>query len=507
MAQPIDYFSDESLRRDLKGKTVRGGVATGMAQVCLGAMQLAVIPILARLLSPGDFGLVAMVTVVTGFAVMFVDAGLSMATVQRDKVTPQQVTNLFWMAVLLGTGIAATVAALAPAIAWFYGEPRLVPITLALSVSFVFSGLTIQHRALLRRTMQFHKLTAIQVVAAALGHVIAVILAWQLRNYWALVARPIVTAVVMAVGTWSLCHWRPGLPRRGTGVRQMAYFGFNLAGFNLINYLSRNVDYLLIGWRWGPTELGFYERAYRLLMFPLRQVNLPMSTVSVPALSRLQNEPEKYVQAYETIIGKLIYLTGSLVGFLIVTSDPVIRIVFGEQWLKSIPIFQWLAIVAVRHAYLNTTGWLFISQGRSREMLRWACIGTTITVSSFAIGLPYGPVGVAIAYALIPMFISPPILFWMLGRRGPMSTAYLWKFYLFAMHVPLVVAAATFGAKWVLQPEPESPLITLLLLAPVAAATTLILMAVTPFGRRQFHEAIDMLRHVKVREKKDATEA
>jgi PST family polysaccharide transporter len=381
----------------------------------------------------------------------------------------------------------------------------LVPITLALAVSFVFSGLTVQHRALLRRAMQFHKLTAVQVVATAMGHVTAVVMAWQMRSYWALVARPIVTAVLLAAGTWLMCRWRPGLPRRGTGVRQMAYFGFNLAGFNLINYLARNVDYLLIGWRWGPTPLGYYERAYRLLMFPLQQVNLPMSTVGIPALSRLQNEPAKYVQAYETIIGKLIYVAGTVVGFLIVTSDAVIRIVFGEQWLPSIPIFQWLAIVAVRQVYANTTGWLFISQGRTREMLWWGCIGTAIAVGSFGVGLPYGPEGVAMAYAIIPTFIAAPIQFWMLGRRGPMSTWYLWKLYLFALHVPLVVAAVTFGANWVL--EPDSPLMTLIMLGPVAGATALILMASTPFGRRQVHEALDMLRHVRVQKKANASES
>jgi polysaccharide transporter, PST family len=494
VAQPIDYFSDESLRRDLKGKTVRSGLAVGTAQACLMAMQFGSIPILTRLLTPADFGLVAMVTVVTGFASMFVDAGLSMATVQRDKITHQQVTNLFWLAVLLGSGIAAIVAAMAPAIAWFYSEPRLVAVTLVLAISFVFSGLTIQHQALLTRSMQFKKLTVIQVVAAALGHITAISWAWYFHSYWALVFRPLVIAVAQAVGTIAACHWRPGLPQRGTGVRQLAYFGFHLAGFNLINYLARNADYMLIGWRWGAVPLGFYERAYRLLMYPIQQINYPISNVAIPALSRLQSEPAKYIRAYESMIGKLIFASGTVVGFLIVTSDWVIQLFMGDQWLDSIPIFQWLAFVAVRQAYLNTTSWLFVSQGRSREMLHWAFIGVPISIASFVVGLPYGPKGVAMAYAIIPFILTPPILFWMLGRRGPMSNAYLWKFYLYAMHVPLCVGAVTYGARLLL--KPTSPLVGIVMLAPVAGVTTLALMAFTTYGRLQFRESLEMVVHL-----------
>jgi PST family polysaccharide transporter len=277
----------------------------------------------------------------------------------------------------------------------------------------------------------------------------------------------------------------------------MAFFGFNLAVFNLLNYLARNVDYMLIGWRWGAAPLGFYERAYRLLMLPINQINLPATNVAIPALSRLQNEPAKYVKAYESMVGKLIYPAGALVGFLLVTSDWVIKIVYGERWLAAIPIFQWLGLVAVRQVFLNTTGWLFVSQGRSREMLVCGCIGTSIAVLSFIVGLPYGPVGVAIAYAIIPLLLSPLNIFWMLGRRGPMSTWYLWKSFLHAMHIPLVVAAVTFAARWLLQPTPDW--LGLLLLAPLAALVSLVLMLSTAYGRQQLREAADMLRHLRRR--------
>jgi PST family polysaccharide transporter len=347
---------------------------------------------------------------------------------------------------------------------------------------------------MLRRAMQIRALTLTQVVATAGGHIVAVFWAWQYHSYWALVLRPIVTAVLQAIGSWWACPWVPGLPRRGTGMRQMASFGFNLAAFNLLNYLARNVDYMLIGWRWGATSLGFYERAYRLLMLPVNQINVPATNVAIPALSRLQNEPAKYVKAYESMIGKLVFGVGALVGFLLATSDWVIQIVYGERWLAAIPIFQWLGLVAVRQVFLNTTGWLFVSQGRGKEMLQWACIGVPISIASFVIGLPYGPKGIAIAYAIIPLVVGSPILLWMLGRSGPLSTWYLWKSFLHAMSIPLVVAGITYTARWMLQPNSEW--VGICVLAPLTFVITLVLMFSTAYGRRQFWELVNAISHL-----------
>ena len=252
-----DYFSSERLRTDLKAKTVRGGLYAASAQGLIVLMSLATIPVLTRLLEPEDFGLVAMVTVFTGIAAMFVDAGLTMATVQRDELTHQQVSNLFWVATGLGFLLALLVIASSPLVAWFYGEPRLMPITVALAAAPFFSGLTIQHQALLRRTMRLRQLAVVQVTCNFLGYAFAIAVAWQYRTYWALVVLPVSVAVLRMAGTWAVCSWRPGLPRRGAGARAMVGFGANLTGFSFANYFARSGDNMLIGWAWGDTALGF----------------------------------------------------------------------------------------------------------------------------------------------------------------------------------------------------------------------------------------------------------
>jgi O-antigen/teichoic acid export membrane protein len=189
---------------------------------------------------------------------------------------------------VLGLVIAVAVALLSPAIAWFYREPRLIPITIALSVSFVLSGLTIQHQALLRRAMRLKAIAFIQVTTYALAYSVAISIAWTYRTYWALVALPITVTLFRLLAVWVVAGWRPALPRREPGMRGLIGFGANLTGFSFMNYFARHADNMLIGWWWGEVPLGFYERGYKLMMAPLLQINGPLTNIMVPALSRLR---------------------------------------------------------------------------------------------------------------------------------------------------------------------------------------------------------------------------
>jgi len=187
--------------------------------------------VLARLLTPQDFGLIAMVTVITGFVMMFKDMGLSMATVQRDEVNHAQISTLFWINVGLSLCVMLLTAALAPVIAWFYGEPRLVWVTLALASAFIFGGFTVQHQALLRRQMRFGTLAVIGIISMVVGIITAIIAALSGAGYWSLVLMQLATAITIAIGVWVGCDWRPGLFVRRSGIRKMLAFGGNLTGF------------------------------------------------------------------------------------------------------------------------------------------------------------------------------------------------------------------------------------------------------------------------------------
>ena len=288
-------FNSEYLSQDLAQKSVRGGMATMTAQVIRFVLGTASTVVLARLLTPEDFGLIAMVTVVVGFAQMFKDAGLSMATVQKDRISHEQISTLFWINIIISAFLGVCVLVASPLVAKFYGRPELAAVTAVLSVSFIMSGLTIQHQALLRRHMRFGSLAIIQIVSQIITLVVTIVLALLGWRYWALVGGTITTALTGMILTLFFCPWVPGRMRKGTGIRDMLKFGMNLTSSSFLNYASRNVDKILIGATWGAGSLGLYNKAYSLLLLPIGEINAPMSSVAIPALSRLQNDPERGV--------------------------------------------------------------------------------------------------------------------------------------------------------------------------------------------------------------------
>ena len=389
---------------------MRGGVKTFGAQGFGFILNVASVAILARLLTPYDFGLVAMVTAVTGLLAMFKDAGLSMATVQQDTVTHEQVSTLFWVNVGLSLVLMLIVAALSPWIATFYHEPKLQPITLAIACMFIFDGLAVQHQALLRRQMQFGKLAKIQIVSSVLGITAAISAALMGAGYWALIVQTAVAQSTSAAFTWGYARWLPGRPQRGVGTGNMLKFGGYLTGFSFVNYFARNADNVLIGNAWGSSALGLYTKAYGLLLMPLQQINGPITAVAIPALSRLQNDPEQFRAFFIKVLSIICFVTFPLIAWMIVSRKEIILLFLGPQWDGAIPIFAVLALSAFFQPIGNITGTLYIALGRTKRMFKWGLMSSTIIVIGFFIGLPYGPIGVAWAYSgTIALIIYPLI--------------------------------------------------------------------------------------------------
>ena len=364
--------------------------------------------ILARLLTPEDFGLVAMVVVVVTFISAFKDMGLSMATVQRPEVTHGQVSTLFWVNVGLSGAVVVITMALAPVLAWFYKEPRLEQITLVLALTVVFGGLTVQHQALLRRQMRFGALAVVEIVSMVSALTVAVVMASSGFGYWSIVVMPIVREATITAGVWTACQWRPGPPVRRSGVRLMLAFGGYLTAFNLVNYFARNLDKMLIGWQFGAIALGFYSKAYQLLLLPMQQINAPLTTVAVPALSRLQDQFERY-RAYYIRGGLLTTTIGMpIVAFLLMDADLAVLTILGNQWGESVPIFRALGPAALIGTFNVATGWVYISTGRTKRMFKWGMFGAAIVVIAYLIGLRWGTLGVAWSFSVSVIVLRLP---------------------------------------------------------------------------------------------------
>jgi O-antigen/teichoic acid export membrane protein len=479
-------FSTDHLLRDLQGRSVRGGAITVAAQATKFVVQMASTFVLARLLTPQDFGLMAMVAVFTGFVALFKDLGLSAATVQRDRITHQQVSTLFWINLAIGAALMLVAFAVAPVVAWFYGEPRLGSITMAIGATFIFGGLIPQHTALLRRQMRFGTIAAIEITAMIGGIGVAIIMARLGTAYWALVAMMGTTAVLTFVLTWLCAGWRPGLPRRGTDVRTMLAFGGNLSAVNALNYIGAHIDDALIGRYWGAGALGQYSRAYSLLTLPLSQLMFPLGSVAVPALSRAVAQPGYYRRAYLSTVQLLMVVVVPPVAVMITCSDWLVTLVLGSQWLETARLFSILGFGAFLLPIWNSSGWLFVSQGRTREHLRFHMIDSAVKILFVLAGLRWGAPGVAVAVG-VRYYVMLPLLLWIVGRRGPVSTRDVFRLLTLPATVWVACLASTIGVRASI--GPVSPILGLSV-AMAAAGLAAIAFAATPPGRRVAKDAL-----------------
>ncbi|MBM4635729.1 lipopolysaccharide biosynthesis protein [Prescottella equi] len=390
----------------------RGAAVTLAGQVAKFVIQFGGIIVLARLLSPASFGLVAMVTAVVGVGEVLRDFGLSSAAVQAKTLSDAQRSNLFWINSAIGAVLAVLVAACAPLIADLYGDPRIEAITRALAVTFLVNGLTTQFRANLTRNLKFGLLAIADIAAQAFGLLAGIGMALGGADYWSLVGQQVAQAGVTLVLTALLGRWMPGLPTRREEMRGLLSFGWNLMGTQLLQYTSKNIDSVIVGHQFGATSLGYYNRAGQIVNGPLNQINVPASTVALPILARLQDDPARY-RAF-ILRGQTALMTLVVAGFLFLaaSSEPFVEILLGSEWLAAAEIFRLIAIGAAFQGASYATYWVFTSKGLTRSMLRYAVVARTLSISLLVAGAAFGATGVAAAYALGIAATWPLGLYW-----------------------------------------------------------------------------------------------
>jgi O-antigen/teichoic acid export membrane protein len=472
---------NEALLSDLRGRSVRGGAVTFSAQAWKFLLQTGSTIVLARFLSPRDYGLVGMVTAITGFVAIFKDLGLSAATVQRSEITARQISTLFWINVAVSALLMAILAITAPAIAWVYGEPELKWVALALAPNFLLGGLTAQHQALLRRNMRFSVLAAIDVASMTFSVGVALFAAWRGLGYWSLVVMLVAQVASNAAMVWVASPWRPGRPSRGAGVGSMLKFGGNLTGFNTVNYFTRHADNILIGWYWGAGPLGLYAKAYQLLLLPLNQVAQPMVNVVLPALSRLQNDPARYRSYYQKAMLPLAFFSIPITVFMTVEAQNVVRVLLGEQWLAAAALFQLLGPAALVGGMNVATGWVYQSLGRTDRQLRWGLLASTVTVASFLIALPWGVWAVAAAFSATVCLLRYPSIVYCF-RGTPLKPADLLSVLWRPLVAGVVAGACVFALR--LQMRLAQPLVEMLIDAIAFFALYLAIWMLLPRGRQ-----------------------
>jgi PST family polysaccharide transporter len=377
---------------------------------------------MTRLLTPADFGLIAMVASCAGIIGVLQDIGLNQAIIQRPAISRPQLSALFWVSVLWSLFLAVVLALCAPGIAWFFKDYRLISLTVAFAIGVALSGTQSQQLALMNRELRFKALALIDVLVATVGTVAGVTVAWVTASYWSLVVSGLVSTITSVTCAWILSRFRPGRPSFEGDFREIFNFGAGVSGFHFVNYFARNADNILIGRFYGSAQLGLYDRAYRMLLFPLQQIMSPLGRVLLPLLARLQSDEERYRKAYIESVSLVMMATQPGLAFSIVFAQDVFSILFGSQWVAAVPIFKWLGVAGLGQVMTSTFGWLLQSQGRGGDFFKIGLFASLTTIASFLIGLPWGPLGVAVAYTVNYYMFLIPATFWNTGRRGALST-------------------------------------------------------------------------------------
>ena len=393
---------------DLSGRSAHAGAMLLAAQGVSFALGVGSTMILARLLQPADFGLIAMALTYVAFVGVFNDFGLPMAAVQRARLDPSHASALFWLGAGLSLGVAAATLALAPAIAAFYDEPRLVQILGLMAIVFVAVGLGALPQGLLRRDLRFGVVTSAELAATVAGIGVAVGLGWTGAGYWALAAQYPVTAVVRTVWLWRACGWRPTRPSPWSEVRGMISYGGDVTLYRIVNHLGKHLDRIVIGHHGGAGPLGFYTAADRWAMYPVQQVYPPLLSVAVAGLSRVRDDPERYRRYFTGAYGPLLAAILPGLAFLFVASDAFVLVLLGSRWAETAPLLRILLVGAFASAIGQFTKWIYLVEGRTRTQLAWGTMSSVVMAGSVVLAAPSGTTAVAATFSAMTCLLTVP---------------------------------------------------------------------------------------------------
>lgn len=383
----------------LSSRAAKGGAIVLGFQGLKFIINMLSIVVLARLIEPEYYGLLAMVAAIMGVASIFRDFGLSTAALQAKDLSHAQQSNLFWINFGVGAGLTAVGWFAALPISAFYGQPELVPVVHWLALTFVISGASTQFRVVINRGLRFLTLAICDLAPYIFGFTAAVLTALAGYQLQALVAQQLVVALASLLFVLVAAKWFPSWPRR-VDMSNLVKFGLSLAATQLVSYATRNVDSIAIGRAWGPVALGNYDRAYQLMITPLNQINTPLSSVAIPVLSRIRDEDERYLSYLRRAQLVALYVTTLALGLLAALAPEIIPLLLGENWDAAIPLVAVLAIGGIFRSLVQICYWIYMSKGLATAQLRYFLIAQPLLTGFMLLGLPWGAMGVAIGHSL-----------------------------------------------------------------------------------------------------------
>ena len=400
--------------QDIKGTALRGGMAKLISQGGIFVIRLAFIAIVARLLSPEDFGLVAMVTAITAVLELFATAGLSVASVQRSTISDDQISTLFWINVIVGLVLSLLCLLIAPLVVAFYNQPRLFWVTVVMGTGFFFNAAGVQHLALLQRQLRYTTISTIGFLSQLASLSIGVLLAVAGYGYWALVVAAIATPAIVTCSVWLAAAWIPAPPSRNSDVRSLVHFGGTVTLNSMVSYFAYNFDKFILGRVWGAAAVGQYAVAAQLVNTSTANINFAIGGVLFSVLSRLQHDAARFKSYFLKAYSLIVSLTLPITIFSAAFTADIIAVVLGPRWTEAAPIFRLLVPAVLVFGLINPLGWFLWSMERHVRSLKLSLVIAVLVIGACLAGLPYGPTGVAIGFSTAMVFWLVPHVVWTL---------------------------------------------------------------------------------------------
>jgi PST family polysaccharide transporter len=427
--------------RDLHGSVVGGLKWNTLLSVGIQASRFLSSLVLVRLLTPKDYGIAAMALIFSSLGMGLSDLGLGSALIQRRTISELDRSTVFWTTIGIGGGLMLLGDALAWPTSLLFGEPRVTPLLLVVSVAFLLGSLGVTQSALMQRAMRFRSL-AIRTLLATFGASgAAVAVAAVGGGAWALVANQLVLAALLSVLLWFGASWRPRLMFSRRSLRDLGGYGANVTGTSILAFLKGNADNILVGRYLGAAALGLYGLAYNVILVPGFRILDPLYSTLFAAFARIQHDRERmrslWLRASRGIAG---LMAPMMLGLVVVAPD-FVDAVLGSRWHDGIPVIRILAVVPLAYSFGVVPGAILMAADRTQLRLRLGILDTVLAIGSFALGLQWGIVGVAACFTAV---VVPQALLtlWLVGRIVDLPlTRLLWSLAPVAEAVVLMVAA------------------------------------------------------------------
>lgn len=394
-------------------RAARGAAVTLLGQGTRVLVQVVSVIVLARLLTPHDYGLFTLVLVIIGVGEIFRDFGLSTAAIQARELSRVQRDNLLWMNAAIGLALSLLVFAAAPLLAATFHQEELTGLARVAAWTFLLNGFATQYRASLNRSLRFGSVVVADLTGPVAGLVVAVVCALHGLGYWSLVIQQLVQASTILVVVALLSGWLPRAYRRGAGMGHFVHFGWNLVATQLVNYAGNNTDSVVLGLTVGPSDLGLYSRAFSLLKTPLNQVLTPVTNVAIPILARLQDAQDRfseYVVRGQLLLG---YTAIAGLGVVVSCSRPIVDLAFGPEWAGLAPLLALIAVAASFQTLTFVANWVYVSRALTGSLFRFTVVSVLIKITCILVGSRWGVVGVAAGYAASPVLAWPLAFLWL----------------------------------------------------------------------------------------------